>query len=137
MSLMLVHPFDPVLVEMLKAYKEELGLDYDPSLAEDAQLCHMFRGADGFAVGFVRGRSISVLRVYRIESIYVRPEFRRNGYAMSMLEMVDSAMRSGGWGYSNPPRAVEFCAPSDNEAATGLARKAGFLPVYAGFRRGL
>lgn len=137
MSLMLVHPFDPVLVEMLKAYKQELGLDYDPCLAEDAQLCHLFRNSDGVAVGFVRGRSISVLRVYRIESIYVRPELRRNGYAMSMLDMVDNSMRSGGWGYSNPPRAVEFCAPSDNVAATGLAVKAGFATTYTGFRRGL
>lgn len=135
--LAMVHPFDIQLLGMLKDYAAELELPYDPAFVEDAQLCHLFRNADCTAVGFVRGRSIKSLRTYRIESIYVRPEFRNQGYGSAMLTTLFHTLRTGAWGYSQAPDSIDFFPPSANTAAVRLAQKAGFLDIYVGLRRSL
>ena len=137
MTLAMVHPFDITLLDMLKAYATELGLHYDPAFAEDAQLCHMFRNDDGVIVGFVRGRSIKSLCTYRIESIYVRPEYRQKGYGTTMLTKLFKVLSTGAWGYNPAPDSIDFFPPSANIAAVRLAQKAGFLDIYVGLRRSL
>ena len=135
--LAIVHPFDQFLLDMLKSYATELGLSYDPAFVEDAKLCHMFKDDESQVVGFVRGRNINATRTYRIESIYVKPEFRRKGYGYMMLRTLFASLRSGAWGYDRAPEYIDFFPPSFNIAAVALAQKAGFLDVYVGLRRNL